>query len=48
MRTSTKATFVIGLALIIGGAFDPLYNGPDVVGMFTIMWSFMKAYIDQL
>ena len=48
MRTSTKTLFIIGTLLVIGGAFDTLFNGPDVVGLFTLMAAFMKLGIDGI
>jgi membrane-bound ClpP family serine protease len=48
MRTSSKILFVAGIIMIVGGLFDPLYNGPDVIGMFTLLAAFISLGIDDV
>jgi hypothetical protein len=48
MRISSKILFVVGFVMVVIGAFDSLFNGPDVVGMFMLMAGFMSLAIDDV
>jgi len=42
MRLLTKILFIAGISMVVGGLFDPLYNGPDVIGMFALIGAFIS------